>query len=65
MKGKIRVDYPTHRFAGVNSERQGVGLPGHCERCAEFGHVRAHKNLGCGDVGCEHAHGDAEEASTR
>jgi hypothetical protein len=55
--------YPTHRFAGVNSERQGVGLPGHCERCAELGHVRAHKNLGCGDVGCEAAHGDAEEAT--
>jgi hypothetical protein len=48
--------YPTHKFAGSNSERQSVGLPGHCERCAQFGHVRAHKNLGCGDVGCDRDH---------
>jgi hypothetical protein len=54
--------YPTHRFAGSNSERQSVGLPGHCERCAELGHVKAHKNLGCGDVGCTQAHGPDDEA---
>jgi hypothetical protein len=48
--------YPTHLFAGSSSERQSVGLPGHCERCAEVGHVAAHPSLGCGDVGCEKAH---------
>jgi hypothetical protein len=54
------VPYPTHPFAGSSSARQSVGLPGHCERCAEIGHVRAHPSLGCGDVGCERAHGPDE-----
>ena len=54
--------YPTHGYAGSDSERQSVGLPGHCEDCAEVGHVTAHPDLGCGDVGCTRAHGDAEEA---
>jgi hypothetical protein len=49
--------YPTHGLAGSNVERQSIGLPGHCERCAELGHVKAHKNYGCGDVGCMHVHG--------
>lgn len=51
---------PTHNRAGSNSERQSVGDPGHCDRCAKVGHVRAHPDLGCGDVGCyaEHAPGD-------
>jgi hypothetical protein len=53
--------YPTRRLAGSNSDRQSVGLPGHCERCAEVGHVRAHKNLGCGDVGCTQAHSPTDE----
>ena len=57
-----RRSYQTHSFAGTNSERQSVGLPGHCERCAEVGHVRAHPRLGCGDVGCTRAHGAGEEA---
>jgi hypothetical protein len=48
----------TARFAGTNSERQSVGDPGHCERCAQAGHVQAHPDLGCGDVGCEQAHAD-------
>lgn len=48
---------PTHPRAGSNKDRQSVGDPGHCERCAEVGHVRAHPSLGCGDVGCESAHG--------
>ena len=54
---------PTHPFAGSNSERQGVGDPGHCEDCAQVGHVRAHPDLGCGDVGCERAHGPEDEAA--
>jgi hypothetical protein len=49
--------FPTHPRAGSNSERQSVGDPGHCERCAEIGHVRAHPQLGCGDVGCTATHG--------
>jgi hypothetical protein len=49
--------YPTHRLSGSNSERQSIGLPGHCERCAKVGHVKAHPRLGCGDVGCDLAHG--------
>jgi hypothetical protein len=65
MRSKPRADYPTHPFAGSNSERQSIGLPGHCERCAELGHVKAHPSLGCGDVGCERAHGDAQEAAAR
>lgn len=58
----LSVTYPTARYAGSNSERQSVGLPGHCERCAEHGHVEAHPNYGCGDVGCSSAHGPLEEA---
>ncbi|MEZ7005650.1 hypothetical protein [Streptomyces sp. AD55] len=48
--------FPTHPFAGTSKERAQVGLPGHCERCAEVGHVKAHRSLGCGDVGCNSAH---------
>lgn len=46
----------THRFAGSNTDRQSVGLPGHCDRCARVGHVLAHPTMGCGDVGCYHGH---------
>jgi hypothetical protein len=42
---------------GQNTERQSVGLPGHCDRCAEVGHVVAHPDLGCADVGCTQSHG--------
>lgn len=52
---------PTHLRAGTNSERQSVGLPGHCEQCAEHGHVAAHPSLGCGDVGCNAPHGDEDD----
>jgi len=52
-----RASYPTHRLAGSNSKRQSVGLPGHCEKCAKVGHVKAHPRLGCADVGCDAAHG--------
>lgn len=48
---------PTHDFAGSSKARQEVGKPGHCEPCAEHGHVAAHPDLGCGDVGCTRAHG--------
>lgn len=56
---------PTARYCGSNPERQSVGLPGHCERCAKVGHVRAHPDLGCGDVGCTAAHGPTEERAAR
>lgn len=46
----------TAHFCGENPERQGVGLPGHCEACAQYGHVVAHPDCGCGDVGCVSAH---------
>jgi hypothetical protein len=45
-----------HEYAGRNSERQSVGDPGHCEACCSVGHVVAHPDLGCGDVGCDSAH---------
>jgi hypothetical protein len=48
---------PARLFIGSSSRRQSVGLPGHCERCVQVGHVKAHPSLGCGDVGCERAHG--------
>lgn len=54
--------FPTHRYAGSNKARQEVGDPGHCERCAEHGHVRAHPNYGCGDVGCTSAHAPGDPA---
>jgi ADP-ribose pyrophosphatase YjhB (NUDIX family) len=43
-------------YAGTNPDRQSVGLPGHCDRCVAVGHVRAHPDLGCGDVGCTVRH---------
>ena len=47
---------PTHNRSGTNPERQRVGDPGHCEACAQHGHVIAHPDLGCGDVGCHRPH---------
>jgi hypothetical protein len=44
-------------FAGSNPERQSVGDPGHCEDCCSVGHVAAHPDLGCADVGCTRTHG--------
>jgi hypothetical protein len=46
-----------HSYGGSNSDRQSVGDPGHCEDCASVGHVIAHPDLGCGDVGCYRHHG--------
>lgn len=47
---------PTHDYAGMNPERQSIGLPGHCDICATIGHVDAHPDYGCGDVGCNRDH---------
>lgn len=55
---------PTAAYAGSNSERQSVGLPGHCVACAEHGHVIAHPDLGCGDVGCSAFHDEPSPTST-
>jgi len=48
-----------HDLCGSNVERQQVGDPGHCEDCCSVGHVVAHPDLGCGDVGCYRTHGDS------
>lgn len=48
-------------FTGSNTERQSVGLPGHCDACADLGHVDAHPDLGCSDVGCASAHPEPVE----
>ena len=55
-------DFPTHSFAGTSNTRQTVGLPGHCETCAEVGHVAAHPDLGCANVGCDRNHEPAVTA---
>lgn len=49
---------PTHPHAGQDPGRQSVGDPGHCEACALVGHVRAHPDYGCGDVGCNSTHAE-------
>ncbi|QWF85746.1 hypothetical protein [Amycolatopsis sp. CA-230715] len=51
-----------HELCGSDAARQSVGDPGHCETCCSVGHVVAHPDLGCGDVGCYRTHGD-EHAS--
>lgn len=33
---------------------------GHCDRCNEVGHVTAHPELGCADVGCTRSHENDE-----
>lgn len=57
----------TYGTCGVTRARE-VGYSGrgenggpHCDVCADFGHVAAHPDLGCGDVGCDSAHGEAAE----
>lgn len=45
---------------GFSAERAATGLPGHCDRCATFGHRKAHLSKGCADVGCQEPHGDEE-----
>jgi hypothetical protein len=43
-------------YTGTSKARQEVGDPGHCDRCVAFGHILAHPQLGCGDVGCNSSH---------
>lgn len=50
-------------FTGSNSERQSVGQPGHCDDCADRGHVAAHPDLGCSDVGCHSVHPEEPESA--
>ena len=50
-----------HEFCGSDTARQEVGDPGHCEDCCSAGHVVAHPDLGCGDVGCYLTHGPDPE----
>lgn len=60
----------SHRatFTGSSSQRQAVGLPGHCDDCAARGHLESHPDLGCSDVGCDSSHpeeaGDTVSQST-
>ena len=51
---------PYHPRPGTSKERQEVGDPGHCEDCLVRGHVAAHPDLGCGDVGCSDGHDAAD-----
>ncbi|MEW9530659.1 hypothetical protein [Microbispora sp. NPDC049125] len=46
----------THRYCGSDKARAERGNPGHCEPCARYGHIAAHPELGCADVGCESIH---------
>lgn len=47
-------------FTGsASGERAESGYSSHCDRCERFGHVLAHPDLGCGDVGCTRAHDEA------
>lgn len=59
------VSLQTDSFAGTNQQRESVGLYGHCDDCALLGHVLAHPDLGCGDVGCNRAHGPEDDVSTQ
>lgn len=54
---------PEPMFTGSNPDRQSVGLPGHCEDCAQMGHVKAHPELGCTDVGCYAHHDEPAEVT--
>lgn len=47
-----------HPYCGSNSDRQSVGDPGHCEDCCAVGHLIAHPDFGCADVGCYSDHGN-------
>lgn len=52
-----------HQFCGSNPERQLVGDSGHCEDCVSVGHIVAHPELGCGDVGCTRDHPEPGDGS--
>lgn len=51
----------THPHAGSDKARQETGQAGHCDTCARVGHVKAHRDLGCGDVGCNIHHDEEDE----
>lgn len=53
---------PIHKYCGSSKDRQEIGLPGHCDACCTVGHVVAHPDYGCGDVGCEQYHPISEPA---
>ncbi|MET8006245.1 hypothetical protein [Nonomuraea glycinis] len=53
----------THPYAGTDKTRQETGAPGHCDDCAARGHIAAHPDLGCGDVGCDKHHPDENPAT--
>lgn len=52
-------------YEGSSKARQEVGDPGHCEKCVSIGHVLAHPNLGCGDVGCNRHHHEPQDAAAQ
>lgn len=52
----IEPETATPLYPGRDSDRQSVGKPGHCSDCARIGHVAAHLDFGCSDVGCDRAH---------
>lgn len=56
---------PYHRYPGSLKTRQETGDPGHCERCLAIGHIAAHPDMGCGDVGCHAGHSRSDEAAAR
>lgn len=47
-----------HPLCGTSKDRAQRGDPGHCEDCCAVGHLHAHDDLGCGDVGCTRDHDD-------
>ena len=61
--GWLTAGRPSPIHTGSDPERGSVGMPGHCEDCAAIGHVQAHPELGCGDVGCTAAHDEAPAPS--
>lgn len=54
------ADAAPHTYAGSDKARQGEGKSGHCDDCVKVGHVVAHPDLGCGDVGCNAYHPEAD-----
>lgn len=49
-----------HPWCGSSSDRQSGRDPGHCEDCCAVGHVIAHPDYGCADVGCYRDHGSTD-----
>lgn len=63
MSGRFPYRQFPHQYCGSNAERQSVGDPGHCEDCVSVGHLVAHPELGCGDVGCTKDHPEPGDGS--